>query len=205
MALIHQATLRPTKIELLTDWLPGRSWSTGSVFRQLGAYRFDDPLGAVGIEAFLVQAADGSVLHVPLTYRGAPLAGAEEHLVGTTEHSVLGRRWVYDGCADPIWAAALATTILTGGTQVEELVDTGGRLESRPATATVTGSGKAGPAVAPVAAVTAHDEGWTTVIQADGGLRLIVVRVAGVEVWAAHTLTARWSGGGPTVLAAVDD
>ena len=47
---------------------------------------------------------DGSVLHVPVTYRAAPVAGADEHLIGTMEHSVLGRRWAYDGCADPVFA-----------------------------------------------------------------------------------------------------
>jgi len=39
--------------------------------------------------------------------------------------------WVYDGCGDPVWATALATTMLTGGTQAGEFVDMGGRLEAR--------------------------------------------------------------------------
>jgi Maltokinase N-terminal cap domain len=89
---------------LLSAWLPGRLWFTGRAEVQPpGAYRFDDPAGEVGIEAILLQAADGSVLHAPLTYRRAPLDGAQDYLIGTTEHSVLGRRWVYDGCGDPIW------------------------------------------------------------------------------------------------------
>jgi hypothetical protein len=29
MALLHDATLVPSKIELLTAWLPGASWFTG--------------------------------------------------------------------------------------------------------------------------------------------------------------------------------
>jgi hypothetical protein len=103
MALIHKATLNPTKLQLLTSWLPRQTWITGEAdVEQVGAYRFDDPAGVVGIEAFLLQARDGSVFHVPLTYRGAPLAGAEEFLIGTAEHSVLGTRWVYDGCGDPV-------------------------------------------------------------------------------------------------------
>lgn len=56
---------------------------------------------------------------MPLTYRGAPLPGAEPWLVGTMEHSVLGRRWVYDGCGDPVHVAALVATILAGGIQAK--------------------------------------------------------------------------------------
>jgi hypothetical protein len=140
MAIIYQATLNPSKRNLLNAWLPSRPWFTGVADAQrVGAYRFDESAGEVGIEAFLLQAGDGSVLHAPLTYRGAPLAGAEEFLIGTTEHSVLGGRWVYDGCGDPVWAAALAKTVLTGGTQVEEFVDVDGRVQPREATATVLG------------------------------------------------------------------
>lgn len=47
---------------------------------------------------------DGAVsYHLPLTYRGAPLDGAPaDALVGTSEHGVLGKRWVYDGIHDPV-------------------------------------------------------------------------------------------------------
>jgi hypothetical protein len=128
------------------------------------------------------------VLHVPLTYRDAPLAQADQFFVGTTEHSVLGTRWVYDGCGDPAWVAALATTVLTGGTQIEEFVDVDGRFESREATASVLGSGTAGIPVAEIEAMSCHDEGPTTVIRADA-LELVVVRVYGGEVSAAQTLT----------------
>ncbi|MGC4856177.1 maltokinase N-terminal cap-like domain-containing protein [Micromonospora sp. DT4] len=76
-----------------------------------GAYRFDDPAGEVGIETMLVAAADGPVHQVPLTYRAAPLDDVDEWLVGTTEHSALGRRWVYDGCADPVYAAAVQPAV----------------------------------------------------------------------------------------------
>lgn len=44
---------------------------------------------------------------------------------------VLDTRWVYDGCADPVWASTLATAILTGGTQAEDLIDRKDHLESR--------------------------------------------------------------------------
>ena len=45
--------------------------------------------------------------HVPVTYRGAPLAGAEAALLGTSEHGVLGRRWIYDAAQDPVAVAQL--------------------------------------------------------------------------------------------------
>src|SRR5215218_7739419 len=99
MALLHRAEITPTKLELLDAWLPTRAWYRGPAdpgLAKVGAFRFDDPAGEVGIETLLVQAGDGPVLQVPLTYRAAPLAGAEPWLIGTTEHSVLGRRWVYD-------------------------------------------------------------------------------------------------------------
>lgn len=120
---------------------------------------------ALGLEALLVQSGGGPVLHVPLTYRGMPLAGAEEFLVGAAEHSVLGTRWVYDGCGDPVWATALAATVLTGGTQVEEFFDIDGRLEPRAPTATVRGSGTVGTSVGPILAVSCGDEGPTTVVR----------------------------------------
>ncbi|MFF4908404.1 hypothetical protein ACFY2T_26470 [Streptomyces sp. NPDC001260] len=49
--------------------------------------------------------------HVPLTYRGAPLPGAEHALVGTMEHGVLGPRWAYDGCHDPVLYTELLALI----------------------------------------------------------------------------------------------
>ena len=62
MAHIHRATLAPGKLELLTGWLPSRPWCAGvEGLRQLGAYRFDDPAGEVGMESLLVQAGDGPV------------------------------------------------------------------------------------------------------------------------------------------------
>src|SRR5690349_5305355 len=124
MALIHKATLSPTKVELLAGWLPGRDWHTGPTgeVRRVAGYRFDAPAGAVGIETMLVQVGDGPVHQVPLTYRDAPLDGADEWLIGTSEHSVLGKRWVYDAFGDPVYAAALAHAILTGAGQAEEFM-----------------------------------------------------------------------------------
>ncbi|WP_244892038.1 maltokinase N-terminal cap-like domain-containing protein [Nocardia beijingensis] len=51
--------------------------------------------------------------HVPLTYRGSPLPDAAESVVGTSEHGVLGTRWVYDATRDPV-AVAQIVALLTG-------------------------------------------------------------------------------------------
>ena len=119
MAIIHKAKLTPDKPTLLGTWLDGRSWADEGPGEILGAYRFDDPEGEVGVEVFLLRRG-GHLLHVPLTYRGEPLAGREEHLVGTLEHSVLGTRWVYDGNEDEI-AVACFRRALTGEQEQAEL------------------------------------------------------------------------------------
>ncbi|WUS98377.1 1,4-alpha-glucan branching protein [Streptomyces sp. NBC_00708] len=113
MAVIHHTTLSPTKLELLAAWLPTRPWYVGSGHPDLarsGGFRLDDPQGEVGIELMVATDTSGAepvAYFVPLTYRGAPLAGAEDALVGTTEHGVLGKRWVYDGAHDPVLAERL--------------------------------------------------------------------------------------------------
>jgi len=197
MATIHQATLTPTKLELLTAWLPGRHWYPEEAItglQRVAACRFDDPDGEVGLEALLVR-GDGPLLHVPLSYRAAPLPGAEPHLVGTAEHSVLGTRYVYDGCADPVWVSALAKAVLAGGRQAAlEYEDENGRPQRREPTTTVAGSGDPGSEVPRITAVTCRDEAGLTVVHA-GHLELAVVRTVGATVEADETLTGRWPGG----------
>ncbi|MGW2821965.1 maltokinase N-terminal cap-like domain-containing protein [Streptomyces sp. NPDC001443] len=118
MAVIHHTVLTPTKLELLTSWLPTRPWYRGGTgepdLAKAGGFRLDDPQGEVGIEFLVVtdaSGADPAAYLVPLTYRGAPLDGAEHALVGTMEHGVLGRRWAYDGCHDPVLVAQLLALI----------------------------------------------------------------------------------------------
>lgn len=208
MALIYQAELTPSKLELLTAWVPGRPWAAHvdhSALEPVGAYRFDDPDGEVGIETHLLRAADGQVLHVPLTYRGAPLPAGEPFLVGTMAHSVLGPRWVYDGCADAVYVAALATAVLTGGRQADLEVDTGaGSLEQRKSTTQVTGSGAPGTVVPAAGQVTCTDEGATSVIST-GDLQLVVVRVVGAPdtPTGVQTLVGTWPGHDEPELLAV--
>ncbi|PTH85758.1 1,4-alpha-glucan branching protein [Streptomyces sp. A244] len=125
MAVIHHTTLKPTKLELLTAWLPSRPWYRGAGQPELakaGGFRLDDPQGEVGIEFMVVTDACGPepvAYLVPLAYRGAPLEGAEHALVGTMEHGVLGRRWAYDGCHDPVLAARL-TALIEGRAQAQD-------------------------------------------------------------------------------------
>lgn len=142
MALLHRATITPSKLELIEGWAPTQRWadgSTGLVVR--GANRFDDPAGRVGIETLLVQAPSGPLLQVPLSYRDAPLPGGEDRLIGTMQHSVLGERWVYDGVGDPVVVAAFITAIATGAEQAEQVVEIDGAMVHRDPTATVRGTG----------------------------------------------------------------
>ncbi|WP_406146259.1 maltokinase N-terminal cap-like domain-containing protein [Streptomyces sp. NBC_01012] len=119
MAFVHRTTMTPTKLKLLSDWLPKQSWFVGdpkaTELVKAGGFRLDDPEGAVGIEIMVVAdaAAQGPVAYlVPMGYRGAPLHGAPgEALIGTSEHGVLGTRWIYDGVHDPVVTAQLSALL----------------------------------------------------------------------------------------------
>jgi hypothetical protein len=179
VALLHKATLTPSKIELLQAWIPQQPWigdADLTTVEVVGAYRFDDPDGEVGIETHLLQTTDGQILQVPVTYRGSPVAGAESLLIATTQHSVLGERWVYDACGDPVYVRALATAVLSGGTQAELDVVTDAGEQRLEATTRVSGSGSPHSAISPIASVSFSNEGAATVISA-GQLELTVVRV----------------------------
>ena len=118
MAIIHDTTMSPGKLELLTAWLPAQPWylRTGREpeLIKAGGFRLDDPRGEVGIEFMVVTDGSGDYVtayHVPLTYRGRELTGASGALIGTSEHGVLGRRWIYDGAYDPVLVAQLVALI----------------------------------------------------------------------------------------------
>jgi len=168
MGLLHKATLHPSKLDLLAAYLRQDSLSS------LGSYRFDDPAGEVGIETHILGDGSGAVWHLPLTYRNEPLAGAEEWAIGTMEHSVLGTRWAYNGCADAVYAGELIRAILSGGSQVEQYFDTDEGRVYRDPTAIVVGSGEKGTTVAPVNGV--HAESFETDTLIDAGLVQVVVR-----------------------------
>ncbi|WP_353944808.1 1,4-alpha-glucan branching protein [Streptomyces sp. HUAS MG91] len=117
MSIIHRTTLTPTKLELLSDWLPEQPWYRGAGTPELaksGGFRLDDPTGEVGIEFLAATDTSGPepvTYHVPMTYRGAPLPDADGSLIGTLVHGVLGERWVYDGSRDPVLVEQLAALI----------------------------------------------------------------------------------------------
>ena len=105
VATIHHTTLTPSKLELLARWLPLQPWYRGGgspALARAGGFRLDDPDGEVGIEVMIVTDADGTRYLVPMSYRGAPLEDADHALLGTSEHGVLGRRWIYDALHDPV-------------------------------------------------------------------------------------------------------
>ncbi|MGV8909505.1 MAG: CG0192-related protein [Propionicimonas sp.] len=119
-AEIHEATLTPTKLELLGRWLPAQEWFVGDSddLERVASYRFVDPDGDVGIETILVRSL-GVTYQVPLTYRGEALHEADDSLVGTLEHSVLGTRYVYDAVADPVYLVELMRVIHEGDTEAD--------------------------------------------------------------------------------------
>ncbi len=182
MALLHRAELTPSKIELLHGWVPSRPWfagEAGAALTSVGAFRFDDPAGEVGVETLLVRAGDGPVLQVPLTYRGEPLMGGEQSLIGTMEHSVLGQRWVYDGVGDPVYVQTVATAALTGGRQAELYLEIDGERVTREPTALVSGSGASGSPVPPpvsVDEIRVRQEQEATVVEARN-LVIVIARV----------------------------
>jgi len=196
MALIYRADLNPSKIELLAAWLPGNPWyqTAAGELARVASYRFDDPDGEVGVETLLVRAGDGPIFQVPLTYRGAPLTGADQWLVGTTDHSVLGKRWVYDACGDPVYAATLARAIIADAGQAEQTIEKDGRVEAFPPTMTITSSGDAGAGVPAVSEVRRVAPGDPTIIETDG-VELAVVRRLGEDLSRAGTvLSGTWAG-----------
>ncbi|MFE2722189.1 1,4-alpha-glucan branching protein [Kitasatospora sp. NPDC059327] len=174
MAVIHQTALKPSKLELLTAWLPTRPWYGGGPggpeLVKSGGFRLDDPRGEVGIEFMVVTDTSGPdpiAYLVPLSYRGAPLDGAEHALVGTMEHGVLGRRWAYDGYQDPVVVAQLLALIEGRvGAQDQNASDT----PDPDVTASRTGEGSI-PGDSPVTA-TDDQEGTALALPRSAVLRL---------------------------------
>lgn len=193
MALLHATTLTPSKLELLAEWMPQQPWFAGGELTQLGSFRIDDPSDAVGIEG-LILSADGRTYHVPLTYRAAPLEGGR--LVGTMVHGVLGDRWAYDATSDPVYAEALATTILTGGTQADLERDNAGSREPVEPNVTVKGSGVPGAEIETIELIGSQATDDGTLIETSGPNLVVIHDVdAGVKTMGDHRLTGQWADG----------
>jgi hypothetical protein len=206
MALFHLATITPTKAELIADWAPTQPWGppAGVATEVIGAYRFDDPEGRVGMEVHLVRAG-ATVLHVPLTYRDEPLAGADDALIVEMQHSVLGTRWVYDGLRDPRLVLMLAAVAMTGQGEALGMAEHDGRWFIAPSNVRIQGGGWTQERV-PVDGFDAENVAATNVVLRNDRFELTVYRrpVAGLRP--AIGLTATWPGQpDPVVLAAVKD
>lgn len=187
MAQLYDAELSPGKLELVQTWLPTQEWSgldAGVPLEVVTSYRFDDPAGEVGIEMHLVRSADnadGPIYQVPVTYRGAPLEGAEDALITTMEHSVLGKRWVYDAVADPVFVEQARRTIAEADTSAEEIIVDGDNPGPRTDIADARGTGWD----AAIKAVEEADLKVTRLLEAD--------QLAGAET-GPGMLMATWDG-----------
>ncbi|MFI0485580.1 1,4-alpha-glucan branching protein [Actinomadura sp. 9N215] len=183
MAFIHNTTMTPGKLELLAAWLPAQPWYAGPAdgpeLSRAGGFRLDDPQGEVGIEFMVVTdtSGDGPVAyHVPLGYRGAPLDGADRALIGTSEHGVLGRRWVYDGTRDPVVVAQLVA-LFQGRAEPQHQ----SRSDTPDSTVTSDFTGDGTAAVVALGSVQDARHGTDIAVETEprGALTVRVVRVLG--------------------------
>jgi hypothetical protein len=212
VATIHRATLDPSKLDLLAQWVPRQPWATVSApLRVVGAFRFDDPAGETGIEVHVLADAADRLFQVLTSYRAAPLSD-DEALIGTTEHSVLGTRWVYDGLRDPVVVAAYASGVLGALPQAQEWVQDGegGQQQRDPSVHAEAVNPVVGAQAVPTPQSLA---GFTSTVDGDPaqvvlpGVVLTVHRVLDLARAAGPrpTLVARWAGqSSPVVLAEAD-
>ena len=118
--------------------------------------------------------------------------------MGEMDHSVLGTRYVYDGCHDPVFVSELVRAVLTGGTNVPEIrhTDTAPPVEL-PSTMHVQGSGRpdaALPTIGLLDVSPSSTDGWPTVIRT-GLIEARVLRVLDQDVDPEETsvLTGTWA------------
>jgi 1,4-alpha-glucan branching enzyme len=134
------APLDPRLQHLLAVWMPRQRWypakGRGVGLRLLGVLELpqatDTPTG-VDVEVLVVGLDSGDrldVVQVPLTYRSAPLEGADVGLVGELDVDQ-GHRWVYDGPHDPAYVAALLRSLETPPTAQLPSSGTPSRVMSR--------------------------------------------------------------------------
>ncbi|ONM50108.1 maltokinase N-terminal cap-like domain-containing protein [Nocardia donostiensis] len=172
MAVIHHTSMVPSKMELLAGWLPTRPWYSGpgraDALQPAGGFRLDDPDGEVGIEFMVVTDTGGAepvTYHIPLGYRGSEIDSVAAGLIGTSEHGVLGKRWVYDGTRDPVVVNRMVA-LLAGGTQAQAQNDS----NAPDRTVAVTAADL--PAVGSALVSAAEGPLGTDIVVADGLLRV---------------------------------
>ena len=203
MAIFHRANITPTKTELIADWAPTRPWGpTGAdPIEVIGSYRFDDPDGRVGMETHLLTAG-AALLQVPLTYRDAPLDGAEDALITEMQHSVLGTRWVYDGLRDPRFVLMLAGVAMTGQGEALGMAVYEGRWNIAPSNVRIQGGGWTQERVPVDGFELESDEAHASVLHNDR-FELTVFRRPVGGPRPAIGLTAHWDGHDAVILAEV--
>jgi hypothetical protein len=133
------------------------------------------------------------VFQVPLTYRDEPLDGADGALITEMEHSVLGRRWVYDGLGDPRFVLMLAAVAMTGQGEALGLVVLDGRWHVAPTNVRIEGGGWGLDRVPVDGFELVSDEAAASVLRNDG-FDLTVFRRPTVGPRPAIGLTATWEG-----------
>ncbi|MEP7114430.1 MAG: hypothetical protein ABI862_14285 [Ilumatobacteraceae bacterium] len=194
MAIVHRATITPTKAELIAEWAPSQPWGPPAdvPIEVIGAFRFDDPDARVGMETHLVRYGT-TLLQIPLTYRDEPLAGADDALIVEMQHSVLGTRWVYDGLRDPRLVVMLAAVAMTGQGEALSMSVRDGRWCITPSNVRIQGGGWTQERV-PVDGFELRDDSATSVVFRNDRFELTVFRrpVAGPRP--AIGLTATWDG-----------
>ena len=205
MALFHRATITPTKVELIQAWAPTQPWgpSDGEPLELVGSFRFDDPNGRVGMETHLLV-AEGRLLQVPLTYREEPLDGADDAaLITEMHHSVLGKRWVYDGLRDPLFVVMLAGVAMTGQGEALGMAVYEGRWYIAPTNIRISGGGWGQERVPVDGFELRSDDADASILQNDR-FELTMFRRPAARPVAAIGLTATWDGQvDPVVLAEV--
>ena len=206
MAIFHRATITPTKQEVIAAWAPTQPWgpSAGESIDVIGSYRFDDPNGRVGMESFVCVAGD-ALLHVPLTYRDAPLDGGDSALITEMTHSVLGNRWVYDGVGDPLFVVMLAAVTMTGQGEALGMAVHDGRWYIAPSKVRIHGGGWTEERV-PVDGFERVSESATASVLRNDRFELTVLRRPEPGGNGALLLTATWPGqDDPVTVAAVKE
>lgn len=121
---------------LLSAWLPRQSWFP-KLETELGSdpditpmsvtrlFEWETGEGTVRGSQAIISVGDGRTLrriNVPLSFRTQENFALRGHLIGTIDDITMGRCWVYDGCADPVfvvnYAHAAATARRFEGGQV---------------------------------------------------------------------------------------
>jgi hypothetical protein len=194
MGIFHRATITPTKTELIADWIPTQPWgpTPGTPIEVIGSYRFDDPDGRVGMETHLVTAGD-TLMQVPVSYRGEPLEGSADALITEMQHSVLGRRWVYDGLGDPLHVLMLAGVAMTGQGEALGMAVYDGRWYIAPSNVRIQGGGWTQERV-PVDGFELASDDATRVVFHNDRFELSVFRHPVPGVRPGIGLTATWDG-----------